>query len=29
MSNAQIFELLHEIRLAGFRDELEHQLQYP
>lgn len=29
MSNAQLFELLHELRLAGFREELEHQLQLP
>lgn len=29
MSNAQIFELLHELRLTGFREELEHQLQLP
>ncbi|UWR27365.1 IS21-like element helper ATPase IstB [Sulfitobacter sp. S223] len=29
MSSAQIFELLHELRLAGFREELEHQLQLP
>lgn len=29
MSNAQIFEILHELRLAGFREELEHQLQLP
>jgi DNA replication protein DnaC len=29
MSKAQIFELLHELRLAGFREELEHQLQNP
>lgn len=29
MSNSQILELLHELRLAGFREELEHQLQHP
>lgn len=29
MSNAQIFELMHELRLAGFREEFEHQLQHP
>lgn len=29
MSNSQIFELLHDLRLAGFREELEHQLQHP
>lgn len=29
MSNAQIFDLLHELRLTGFREELEHQLQHP
>lgn len=29
MSNSQIIELLHELRLAGFREELEHQLQHP
>lgn len=27
MSNAQLIELLHELRLSGFREELEHQLQ--
>ncbi|AOZ71166.1 hypothetical protein LPB142_17470 (plasmid) [Rhodobacter xanthinilyticus] len=29
MSEAQLFNLLHELRLAGFRAELEHQLQHP
>ncbi|MER5174112.1 IS21-like element helper ATPase IstB [Thioclava kandeliae] len=29
MSNNQIFEILSELRLSGFRDELEHQLQNP
>lgn len=29
MSKNQILELLHDLRLAGFRDELEHQLQHP
>jgi hypothetical protein len=29
MSNAQILDLLHELRLAGFREELDHQLQNP
>ena len=29
MANAQIFELLHELRLKGFRDEFEQQLQNP
>lgn len=29
MSNAQLVELLHDLRLAGFREELEHQLQNP
>nr|WP_321507948.1 hypothetical protein [uncultured Celeribacter sp.] len=29
MSNAQILDLLHELRLAGFREELYHQLQNP
>lgn len=29
MSETQIFNLLHELRLAGFREELEHQFQSP
>lgn len=29
MSNAQILDLLHELRLTGFREELDHQLQNP
>lgn len=29
MSNNQIFEILYDLRLSGFRDELEHQLQNP
>lgn len=29
MSNAQIFELLHALRLPCFREELELQLQHP
>ena len=29
MSNALLFDLLHELRLTGFREELEHQLQNP
>jgi DNA replication protein DnaC len=29
MSNAQVFELLHALRLPGVREELEHQLQHP
>lgn len=29
MSNAQIFNLLHELRLNGMREEYDHQLQNP
>ncbi|KIC43456.1 hypothetical protein RA27_05320 [Ruegeria sp. ANG-R] len=29
MSNAQIFNLLHELRLNGVREEYDHQLQNP
>lgn len=29
MSNAQLLDLLHELRLTGFREELDHQLQNP
>ncbi|MEM8971693.1 MAG: hypothetical protein AAGD43_06515 [Pseudomonadota bacterium] len=28
MSSAQVFELLHALRLPGVREELEHQLQH-
>ena len=29
MANAQLFDLLHELRLPGMREEIEHQFEHP